>query len=109
MNSYNCLDNPIVIEDLEYIYNSLTKVEKQKFDNTTILFTGCAGFLGFYFINFFVKYSKDLNIKKIIALDNFMLRKPKWLEHLSNDYSDILELHKFDIINDKIDSFKRCS
>ncbi|EPZ6837090.1 NAD-dependent epimerase/dehydratase family protein [Campylobacter coli] len=103
MNSYNCLDNPIVIEDLKYIYNSLAKIEKQKFDNSTILFTGCAGFLGFYFINFFVKYSKDLNIKKIIALDNFMLRKPKWLEQLSNDYSDILKLYKFDIINDKID------
>lgn len=35
-----------------------------------------------------------------------MLRKPKWLEHLSNDYFDILELHKFDIINDKIDLLK---
>ncbi|EAK6839594.1 epimerase, partial [Campylobacter coli] len=52
MKSYSCLENPIVIEDLEYIYNSLTKVEKQKFNNSTILFTGCAGFLGFYFINF---------------------------------------------------------
>ncbi|ECH5251422.1 epimerase, partial [Campylobacter coli] len=38
MNSYNCLDNPIVIEDLKYIYNSLAKIEKQKFDNSTILF-----------------------------------------------------------------------
>ncbi|MBF7067990.1 NAD-dependent epimerase/dehydratase family protein [Campylobacter volucris] len=106
MNSYNCLDNPIVKEDLEYIYDSLTSKQKEKFNNSTILFTGSAGFLGFYFINFFVKYANDLNIKKIIALDNFMLRKPKWLEQLSNNYSEILELYKFDIISDKIDSLQ---
>ncbi|EAB5244158.1 NAD-dependent epimerase/dehydratase family protein [Campylobacter jejuni] len=99
----NCFTNPIVNEDLEYIFNSLTQEQKNKFKNSTILFTGCAGFLGFYFIHFFTKYANELNINKIIALDNFMLRKPKWLENLTHEYQDTLELYKFDIIGDKID------
>lgn len=97
--------NPIVKQDLAYIFDSLTDSQKLKLKDSTILFTGCAGFLGFYFMHFLVRYAKELQIKKIIALDNFMLRKPKWLETLTDSHN-VLELHKFDIITDKIDSIK---
>ncbi|EAI8101157.1 epimerase, partial [Campylobacter jejuni] len=46
MKNNNYFTNPIVNEDLEYIFNSLTQEQKNKFENSTILFTGCAGFLG---------------------------------------------------------------
>ena len=42
----------IVQQDLERIYNGLTEEERSKFQNSNILFTGGAGFLGFYFIQF---------------------------------------------------------
>lgn len=99
-------ENQILNEDLEYILNALNQEQKEKFKNSSILFTGCAGFLGFYFIHFFIKYSKELGIKKIIALDNFILRKPLWLENLAKNYEDILKLYKFDIITDKIESLE---
>ena len=92
----------IVKQDLERIYNGLTIEERKKFDGVTILFTGCAGFLGFYFSHFFVHYKKDLNIKEVIGLDNFLVGYPKWLKDM-NESGD-LTLHKFDIISDSIAS-----
>lgn len=92
--------NPIVKEDLERIFIGLTQEERKKFDNSTILLTGCAGFLGFYFINFFTHYSEQLNIKKVIGLDNFKVGYPNWLKGMNEKGS--IELHKFDIITDDI-------
>ena len=97
-------ENQILNEDLEYILNALNQEQKEKFKNSSILFTGCAGFLGFYFINFFVRYAEELGVKKIIALDNFMLRKPVWLENLAKHYPNTLVLYKFDIIKDNIEN-----
>ena len=90
----------IVKQDLERIYNGLTIEEREKFDGVTILLTGCAGFLGFYFSHFFAHYKKDLNIKEVIGLDNFLVGYPKWLKDM-NESGD-LTLHKFDVINDDI-------
>lgn len=42
----------ILKTDLEYIINKLTDEEITKFQNSTILITGCAGFLGFMFMQF---------------------------------------------------------
>ena len=42
----------IVQQDLQRIYDSLTEEERAKFKDSTVLFTGGAGFLGFYFIQF---------------------------------------------------------
>lgn len=90
----------IVEQDLERIYNGLTEEERIKFSNSTVLFTGGAGFLGFYFISFFSHYKKELNIKKLICLDNFQVGYPKWLKELS-DVGEV-ELHKFNVITDNI-------
>lgn len=94
------MENPIVTQDLEYIFS---KVEGEKFRNSTILITGCAGFLGFYFMKFFDKFSSELGIKKIIGLDNFMLRKPRWVD----DLSDKCEILTFDVIKDDIANIAR--
>lgn len=87
-------------EDLKYIYDNLSSDEKEKFKDSTVLITGCGGFLGYYFMHFFDEWAEDLGVKKVIGLDNFMLGKSEWIERLSeNDLFDIL---KFDIITDDI-------
>ena len=90
----------IVKQDLERIYNGLTEEERGRFDDSTILLTGGAGFLGFYFIQFFTHYQKALNIRRVICLDNFQVGYPKWLRDLSDQ--GMVELHKFNVITDNI-------
>lgn len=93
-----------LIEDLEYTLNKLSEEEINKLSNSTILITGCAGFLGFYYMNFFYYHREKLNLKKVIALDNFMLGYPKWIEQMKLD--DKFEIEKFDIITDDISSIE---
>ncbi len=90
----------IVKQDLERIYSGLTPEEREGFRGSTVLLTGGAGFLGFYFIQFLTNYQKDLGIKKVICLDNFQVGYPKWLKDLSEHGK--VELHKFNVITDNI-------
>lgn len=92
--------NRIVKQDLNRIYNGLTEKERETFRDTTVLFTGGAGFLGFYFIQFLAFYQNELGVKKIICLDNFQVGEPKWLKDLSAEGK--VELHKFNVITDNI-------
>jgi len=91
-------------EDFEYMYNSFTDEEKQKFNDSTILITGCAGFIGYYMMCFLDAYSEKLGIKKIIGLDNFMLGKPEWMKKLEK--KELFQIEKFDIITDNIQTVK---
>lgn len=90
----------IVEQDLNRIYNGLTEEERIKLNGSTILLTGCAGFLGFYFVNFFTHFQRELGIQDVIGLDNFKVGYPKWLKDLSNEGK--VKLHKFDVITDDI-------
>lgn len=91
--------NPILVEDLEYIYNKLSEDEKEKFQGSTVLITGCAGFLGYYFMHFLNSYSEKLGIRKIIGLDNFLTGSKDWLIRLSENNPKV-DLHTFNIISD---------
>jgi len=90
----------IVAQDLARIYSGLTAAEREKFRGSTILFTGGAGFLGFYFITFLTHYQQELGVKKVICLDNFQTGCPQWLKELSG--TGQVELHKFNVITDDI-------
>lgn len=90
----------IVKQDLERIIQGLTLEEKSCFKNRTVLLTGGAGFLGFYFINFFTHYKEELGLKRIICLDNFQVGYPQWLQQLNQEGK--VELHKFNVITDDI-------
>lgn len=94
--------NPIVEEDLKQIHDALH--QRERFRNSVILITGCAGFLGYYITHFFVIYAKELGIKKVIGLDSFLLDKADWLRQLSDNNPDILSLHLFNIATDNITS-----
>ena len=90
----------IVQQDMERIYNGLTEAERAKFQDSTILFTGGAGFLGFYFITFLTHFQQELGVKKVICLDNFQVGCPAWLKALSDEGR--VELHRFNVITDDI-------
>lgn len=91
-------------KDLQYTYNSLSKDEVNKLKNSTVLITGCAGFLGFYLTHFLYEFCEELELKKVICLDNFMLGYPKWLDKIAEN--ECFEIKKFDIIKDEIDSIE---
>lgn len=92
--------NPIVLEDLERMYSIVGR--RDRFEGSTIIVTGCAGFLGFYFLQFLVRKADDLGIKKVVGLDTFLLDKPKWLTDLVDEFPSILDLRAFDISKDDI-------
>lgn len=91
-------------KDLRHIYDNLSDDEKAKFNNSTILVTGCAGFIGYYLMNFFKEYSKNLGIRKVIGLDNFMFGKSEWIKKLEE--KTLFEIKKFDIITDSIEDIE---
>ncbi len=99
------MKNTVVTQDVDHIFNQLSKEEKDKLRNSKVLITGCAGFLGFYFLHFFVRMEKELGIKKIIGLDSFIVGNPEWLTNLAKETS-ILEIHHFDISKDDITKIK---
>lgn len=98
--------NTIVEQDLKYIFKKMNKREIDKLGNSSILITGCAGFLGFYFMKFFEKYFSALKLKRIIGIDNFILGKPKWLSDMSENKDINLDILDFDIIEDSIQNIK---
>lgn len=95
------MKNKILVEDLSYIYNNLSVEERAKFKNSTIIMTGCGGFLGYYFMHFFAHYADDLQISKIIGLDNFLTGTRDWLETMEKNNKKV-ELKEFNVITDDI-------
>lgn len=87
-------------EDMDYIYQHLSAAERDKLRDAVVLITGCGGFLGYYFMNFFETFEKQLGIKKVIALDNFMLGDPAWIGTMRKN--PLFDIRKFDIISDRI-------
>jgi UDP-glucuronate decarboxylase len=95
----NISRNPVLLEDMARIYDKLSNAEKKKLQNSRILITGCGGFLGYYFMHFFNHFSEELEIERIIALDNFLTGTRDWMDEMAKGNSRI-KLHQFDIIKD---------
>lgn len=91
-------------KDLQYTYDRLSDEEIHKLSNSTILITGCAGFLGFYYVHFLYYFRDKLSLKKVICLDNFMLGYPKWIDSIATDKRFVVK--KFDIIKDNISDIR---
>ena len=95
--------NPVLIEDMEAIFEKLSSKEKDKLKNSTILLTGCGGFLGYYFMHFFAHYAETLQLKRIIALENFLTGTKDWLTNLVESDPDLIRLHEFNVITDSVE------
>ena len=93
--------NPILREDLQYIYDEFT--EKQALTDSVILISGCSGFLGFELLNFLMTYLQDIGIRKVIGLDNFMVGKPAWIERLGKKYKSSLNILTHDLVKDELE------
>lgn len=87
--------NTILNQDLEYVWNTLCLDEKEKLSNSTILITGCGGFLGQFYLSFFEKYGKKLNLKKIIGVDTFMLGESHLVKRLKKH--ELFDIRKLDV------------
>lgn len=96
------MKNKIMAEDLSYIYNELSEKERSKFKESNILITGASGFIGYYLLNFLSEYSEQLEISNILALDNFLLGKPDWVDQLNNKNKRI-KFKNFNVATDKIE------
>lgn len=94
--------NPVMLEDIDRIHQVIGERAQGRFGGATILITGCGGFIGYYLMQYLVRYTEKLGIKKVIGLDNFLLNKPAWLSELASAAPDTLELHTFDISVDSI-------
>jgi UDP-glucuronate decarboxylase len=99
--------NKILAIDFERIDKGFHS--KKKLSGSTIIITGCAGFLGFYLIQYLISRREILNIEKIIGLDSFLLGKPKWLNDLLLKNINFLEIISFDVSKDKFSKFKEVS
>ncbi len=94
--------NLILQNDLKYIASNFNNIHI--FKNKTILITGCAGFLGFYFSKYFIHLIENaVEIKSLVLLDNFILGKPGWIGEIENIDSKI-KIYAFDVSKDDITS-----
>ncbi|MBX7145154.1 MAG: NAD-dependent epimerase/dehydratase family protein [Oligoflexia bacterium] len=90
----------IMREDLSAIFNSLTQEQRARLHGSRIVITGCAGFLGFYLVNFLVLYAEKLGIEKVVGLDSFIVGEPDWLKRLAAN--SVFSSHRFDIAADDL-------
>jgi UDP-glucuronate decarboxylase len=96
------MPNSILLEDIESIH--LACHPGERFRDAVIVVTGCAGFLGFYFLQYLVRYAATLGIRKVIGLDSFLLRTPEWLTELQKANPDVLQVARFDISNGNLET-----
>jgi UDP-glucuronate decarboxylase len=94
----------ILEKDFDHTLNGLSTEEREKLKGSTILITGCGGFLGYYYMHFFNAKAEALQLKQVIALDNFMLGYPAWIKKL--ELNPVFNIQKFDIIKDHITDVK---
>ena len=89
--------NTILNEDLEYVWNKLSADEKSKLSNSTILLTGCGGFLGQFYLSLFDKYGRKLGLRKVIGIDTFMFGKSPLVNRLSSN--ELFDIRMLDVKN----------
>jgi UDP-glucuronate decarboxylase len=83
--------NPIIKEDLNYIYNS--NIDWSIFRNTSILITGANGFLPAYLVEFFLYLNNiipELNIKVFGLVRNENKAKERFKDHLKNKNLELI-------------------
>lgn len=76
--------------DSKHIANSLDK-QVNDLDESSILLTGAAGFLGYQFLHFFYYLEKELgfHFKCVTAVDNYIRGVPDWLRKIESNFSGL--------------------
>jgi len=94
------VNSRILDEDLAYILERFE--ERERLRGANLLITGCAGFLGFTFMQFFHRYGNELGIGSVTALDSFILGRPGWIGEMAEGPGTAI--HAFDIAHGDISS-----
>lgn len=95
------MPHSVLDEDLAAIHVGIAH-QRDKLRGEIVIITGCAGFLGFYLLQYMVRYAGELGLRKVIGLDTFLLERPRWVADLVSDYPDVLEVRAFDISRDDL-------
>ncbi|MCL2638019.1 MAG: NAD-dependent epimerase/dehydratase family protein [Oscillospiraceae bacterium] len=77
--------NKILQQDLQKIHDGLTAQERVGLSGKTVFVTGFAGSLGFMLMHFFAEYGRELGLKHVFALDNYVFGKPDWIKELADN------------------------
>ncbi len=106
-NYGNIMKQDIMKQDIIEIIN---RIDNHRFSGKTILLTGGCGFLGTYFVHYFMALN-DLNkLKnpcKLVIVENFIRGVPNWFESITNrpdiqfieaDINKYIDLPKSDFI-----------
>jgi UDP-glucuronate decarboxylase len=94
--------NSILREDLDYVRGRLPDAEH--FKGNTIVVTGAAGFLGYFFCHFFASLiAEGAGPKTVILLDTFVLGRPAWLDSLTSACERI-RAYAFNIATDELET-----
>jgi UDP-glucuronate decarboxylase len=91
--------HPIVSEDISHILAKCPRVAVM--EGETVLITGAAGFLGFYFCHVLAEMPTPPS--RIILLDTFLLGRPTWLDTLCKRHPR-MQVHTYDISNGNLTS-----
>ena len=97
------ISSSILRDDMSAILGGLSDRERNKLQGSTILLTGCGGFLGYYFMHFLAAHATELGIRRIIGLENFLTGTRGWLDELASEHAELITLREFDVITDSID------
>jgi UDP-glucuronate decarboxylase len=95
-------ESVILAEDLDRIIAGLSDRERALLRGSTVLMTGCGGFLGYLFTHLFVGRASQLGIRRVIGLENFLTGKREWLQALAERH-DHFRLVEFNVITDSIE------
>ena len=95
------ISNSIAKSDLQRIHQ--VAGARSRWDGAVLVVTGCAGFLGFYILQYFLRYARELGVQKIIGLDTFLLGKPRWLSELAEEFPGLFCPQSFDVSRDRIE------
>lgn len=87
-------NNAIVAEDCAAIRAALG--DAVFYRDARVLVTGCAGFLGYLFMQFFTRHARELGIARITGLDTFMFGPTPWLDELARG-EPRLSIRSFDV------------
>ena len=78
------MENMVIKQDITEI---ISQIDNSRFNGKTILLTGGGGFLGTYFVHYFMTLN-DLNINeipcKLYIIENFIRGVPSWFESIKN-------------------------
>ncbi|MGI6175113.1 MAG: NAD-dependent epimerase/dehydratase family protein [Christensenellales bacterium] len=81
----------ILQQDVYAIYAGLTQKEKEKLRGCSVLITGFAGSLGYMLVQFLKAYGKELGVKKVYLIDNYVFGRPAWIEGLKGGFFHITQ------------------